>query len=674
MKSTEGDTSLGGDELYDETTFVPPTQTGGRWILRAAYRKRQYAAPGSSVYSEELTYYDGAPFTGLPLGQLTQGKPSRVAAKRSADSAEVVTTARTELDADGNVLTLLDANGHQRRFAYDADNLLPVAEEVVFDDASRTMPYALRLEVEYDPTLDQVIRSADWRRYESDVATSPARETFYAYDRFGRITKIAKPGDTLDLPTASYAYELGDPVSRIIETQRSQSGGVEDVETVQCFDAMGRKLQSRVRTAPGLYQVAALTTYNVLSKPAAVYEPYTSASAGCEASAPGYVLSTATSYDATGRALATTQPDGDVYGTPSTRVTHYLPLAVVAYDENDTDNASDFAGTPTTTRTDGLGRTVRIERLLAATATPDAWQFGYDALGNLASVIDAHGNEKRQHYDLLGRLLTILDPDAGVIQRSYDDAGNLASETDARGLVREMSYDEANRLQGEWLASEPVASVISYGYDAVSDCPQSSACTALEGRLASVSYAGGSEHFGYDPRGRQVYAAKRIEGHLFALGTSYDNLDRAAGRSYPDGQSTTFAYDAAGRLTGVPGYVSAVGYNSRGLPSELDLANATSTLYTYDSRLRLGSLFTLAPQSTLLLGYGYAYDRVGNITASTDSRPDDGTPSASAEYHYDAYSRLIGADLDRGTAHAESLSYGYDGIDNITFKRSSLGS
>ena len=56
--------------------------------------------------------------------------------------------------------------------------------------------------------------------------------------------------------------------------------------------------------------------------------------------------------------------------------------------------------------------------------------------------------------------------------------------------------------------------------------------------------------------------------------------------------------------------------------------------------------------------HGYAYDRVGNITAITDNRPSDGTPSAEGEYQYDAYNRLIGADLDRGTAHAESLSYG----------------
>ena len=129
------------------------------------------------------------------------------------------------------------------------------------------------------------------------------------------------------------------------------------------------------------------------------------------------------------------------------------------------DPSSPHANTPTTTVADGLGRTLRLERLLAVEGPPVVIGFRYDALGRIRSLLDDHGNEQWQVYDLAGRIAEVTHPDSGITRFSYDDASNPLTRTDARGVTTRSSFDEANRQTTFWDDRDPMRTVVETRYN-----------------------------------------------------------------------------------------------------------------------------------------------------------------------------------------------------------------
>ena len=437
-----------GDEMFEETQFVPIANTGGRWIVGAPFRRRIYGVPGREA-TEEIIYYDGEPFVGLPFGHLTRGQISKVTQKIEWGRSEVISAQRNEYDLHGNTVATKDPNGHLRRFAYNDHGLLPIAEDVVFDDPGHP-PYLLRQELRYHPVLETPIASTAWMRIEGSANVSDPRWTMYDYDVFGRLMALARPGDSLTSPTQVFEYELVDPVSRITTRSRTEAKGPLDLESIECFDGLGRRIQERVLVEPKVYQVSGFSVFNIQGKPRQVHQPYMGAAATCDRVAPEEVQATETFFDATGRPVHVLHPDATIYGTASEERTHYLPLRTVAFDSEDLDATSPHYGTPTMTGTDGQGRTTLIQRFLSDGSTPIITRFTYDTLGRIRSVIDNHGNEKVQTYDLLSRTLTVDDPDAGLTTFGYDAAGNRTRVVGARGITTRHSYDEVNRIKATW--------------------------------------------------------------------------------------------------------------------------------------------------------------------------------------------------------------------------------
>ncbi|MEL6185432.1 MAG: toxin TcdB middle/N-terminal domain-containing protein, partial [Myxococcota bacterium] len=122
LNAALGVVDLAGDELYTETTYVPPTS---RWLIGLPARERVYDAPGIADFSETLTYYDGEAFAGLPNGQATEGFVSRVTHKVDG-SGRTLASVRARRDAHGNSVETIDPNGsladetiHRRRYGYD---------------------------------------------------------------------------------------------------------------------------------------------------------------------------------------------------------------------------------------------------------------------------------------------------------------------------------------------------------------------------------------------------------------------------------------------------------------------------------------------------------------------------------------------------------------------------
>ena len=673
-----------GDEVFTTTEFIEPGEdTNGRWILNAPMRKRVFGREGSELVSEQLTYYDGDAFEGLPLGQLDLGNVSRTTAKIRTGSDDVIQMSRFRYDSHGNIAETLDplgtpgGNTHRRAYTYDEEHLRPIQVDLFLEDR-RGEPYQLRQEIQYEPLFDKPFEATAWLRVEDDQIVSAVRGFAFTYDEFGRLKTRTLPGNpNIDQPDEENTYILESPVSRIITRKRSQAGGAFDVETIRCVDGRGRGVQTRTRLEDGSYQVSGLTRFNTRAQPVELFQPYTSSSELCDTAPPEWVRSERYRYDATYRLIERTLPDGDVYGEPSRLVTIHEPLATVRYDSNDNDPMSPHADTPTTTRENGAGLMVAMERQLTAGGEPSIIQAHYDSLGRVTGYTDPGGNRKEQQYDLLGRVTRVIDPNSGgETTFEYDDASNITRKTDDRGVTTVHVYDGMNRAVETFDADDREGTLIETRYDRDPACGD---CTHGEGLIVSVSYPGVGEEraidtVGYDLRQRAVLRGRTLAGETFVTTTTYDNIDRPVAVTYPSGQTIERSFNPGSQLTEIVGVASGFAYDRNNLLSQVRYADGTTVSMAYDSRLRMTHKRTEG-QDGVLQGFAFDLDRVGNILAIEDLAEErDDRPHFGLEYGYDSWYRTTTTHFDAGGDRDELLRVEFNALDNITAVTSSLGS
>ena len=669
-----------GDERVVESEFVSPDDTNGRWMVHKPWRVRE-SGEDAELESEIITYYDGDAFVGLAAGRLTDGRVSRVTHRVTTDGG-VVDAHRNRHDTHGNVIETIDPNGdpdapgHRRLTSYSNDGLFIVRVDidVPLPEGAGGDDYYLRREFEWDRGFGRTIEATDWVRVEGDEVVTPINTTFFAYDEFGRNTAISRPGDTPAAPSEEFTYELANPVSRVILRRRSQMGAAgADMEAVRCFDGRGRLVQERTRLAEDDYQVTGFRIRSPRGADRTVYQPYRADSNGCDAAPPAGTLFVQTTFDSLFRVRQVIQADEAIYGTASVRETVYQPLSRRVYDEEDSDDDSAYADTPTVHRFDGLDRLVGIDRSLAP-GVVETTSFEYDGLGHLLSVIDAEGNRKAQTFDVLGRVLTIDDPNAGQTELSYDAAGHVIERRDARGVVVHTSYDAANRLLARWDGDDRDGTLTEWLWDVALDCDPS-VCSNASNRLAGVTFALGDgvagDRFGYDNRGRRIVEARTLDDVTFSSEYAYDNVNRLVESTYPDGQVVAREYDDARRLTAVTGVVDAITYDDRGQMAGFDLANGIETVRGYDERMRLVGTAAVLGDATLD-GYALSRDRVGNVEALTVSGT-DAAYTGDWSHDFDAWYRVTETSISIDDGGSEVISNTFDAIDNVTSQLSDAG-
>jgi RHS repeat-associated protein len=149
----------------------------------------------------------------------------------------------------------------------------------------------------------------------------------------------------------------------------------------------------------------------------------------------------------------------------------------------------------------------------------------------------------------------------------------------------------------------------------------------------------------------------------------YDN-DRRIDFITSDGASTTVyantdegfevrALDSAG-----------VAFDSeRGLLSSITRPNGARTTFAYDALRRLESKLHHGPDDAILHGLVFERDRVGNVLSANDTAADSDDSRA---YTYDAWYRMVSAELGATDAPDASLALTYDDLDRVV-GRSSAG-
>ncbi len=281
---------------------------------------------------------------------------------------------------------------------------------------------------------------------------------------------------------------------------------------------------------------------------------------------------------------------------------------------------------------------------------------------------------------------------------TYDTKGNMLSKTEALGTAQQKTTTYTYHPTFSFVTSETVTSVvdpsqnkvITKNYDNTNGNLLSVAETGLLGNGTPYSY---TTTYGYDGLGHvtsisgprtdvdevTTYTYDPVTYYRTSMTqpivgtTTYSNFDPLGNPQTvtdPNGNSTTYTYDATGRVLTVkaPGdsnptqlfYVSG-GCSSCGGGTALNIDHITlpsgnTIWYTYDA---MGNLATI--KDSLNNSINYTYDSAGNkLTEQINDA--SGALQKSLSYQYDALNRLYQT-VNPDTTYTQ---YGYDNLNNRT--------
>jgi RHS repeat-associated protein len=543
--------------------------------------------------------------------------------------------------------------------------------------------------------------------------------TSYAYDARGNtVTAIVPNGRR-----TTTSYDLADRVIKVVDNDvATPMLPSDDVTTETAYDAAGRQIASKSPTADGSSSVVTTTTYDPNGHLASTIANCTVSGTtppgdpAWRTCGQGGITGTADrvtnvvttyGYDTRGNQVAVTAPDpsagADALTTATTRSAYDTEgqlCRVLAAANVDLQGLTDPCTTP----------------VAGTTTTNLSTLYGYDAVGNLSSMVDSDGNtttylfdattglptgttDGTNHatsiaYDPLGRKATETDRAGHAVTYAYDAAGRVLTRT-AGGATTAYAYDLAgNRLAAS--AGSPVVT-ISTAYDAlgrplsVSTSGDAAATTTYSYSLTSPSWTDptGTYTASLDAFNRQVSLDDSVTTGVSATAYRADGQVASVTRPGSPPIPTTYTYDAAGRPTGsATGVVASFSYVLNRADTRLSEAatvtgdaNNGTAYFAYD---RLGRLTSYTPPGGAPVPFGW--DKVPNRTsaygvtttfdaanrptgtgwsADLDGRigtiPSPPEPSAVTGITYDALGRLTGA-----TMGGVATTYTYDALDRLS--------
>lgn len=409
------------------------------------------------------------------------------------------------------------------------------------------------------------------------------------------------------------------------------------------------------------------------------------------------VNGTITFYNARNQAITVKEEGRQLTGSGSTELT--TSRTYNAFGEVASETAPNGGVTTFTYNTLGKAITVQRPQVSITTETGTTQTvaptdtYYHDLSGRLTGHRDANNNLTR--YTLLagsgygGAQALVsqeIHADGGTVTRLYNAHGDATQVTDEVGLVTSMGYDNLGRLTQ---VNNPGGLVDYYSYN------------VLGQRLThynSLLGAANKETTDYDMQGR-ITSQRAFGGDTTTTSYAWSNAIATAGlgtfggwtetTTYANGKTvvdqrdlfertvrhtdmggftTTYTYDAAGRLagtaTGTGGNTSGMAYTyyNTGLLKQSTLSYTTQTYYWNGSTVVFGT-------QTNTVSAAYTYNSMGNRLSEVGTSTINGgaaTTWKNQSATYDALGRLKTWN-EAGTTNspASSLTYAYDAMGNI---------
>lgn len=299
------------------------------------------------------------------------------------------------------------------------------------------------------------------------------------------------------------------------------------------------------------------------------------------------------------------------------------------------------------------------------------WIYDYDGIQNVTNITDALGghyvmeygprNERileqnqdnfkwRYDYDPLGRLRKQTDPNGTTRTMEYDAGGRASSVTFNTGRVNFFQYDDNNNPELLTRTGSGPPTITTLRHD------------DLDRVVSSTDTFNRQVQFGYDPRGQRV-TLSYPDGRV--LTNRYDEIGRLTNQVDWAGRQMQYAWDKAGRLTRRV-YPNGVVQENR-----FDQTGQMTNL-TYSP--------TVIRPNSIQIALGYAYDRNGNKTGSTEKGTLDWQlpPSTDETANFSGSGRLTNRTVNPLLPSNPSLTVTtwtnlYDPSGNLTNSMSSAG-
>lgn len=643
-------------------------------------------------------------------------------------SATSMTVKTQDYDPAGRLAISTDAMGRTQTYSYWGDNLPATVTAKNYNGSrdllldQRTYDAAGNLSQEIGAGGVTTTSNYDPAGYVASTTFDPAtlkRTTSYQRDLAGNPTTVSATGaaDPTRTEVTAYTYDMGEQVIReddrldpatlfsssITRDERELPKITTDqrqLSTTYAYDSTGQ-LVSTTRPAADRWQTGTLTKA-VVGTESLGRNAYGEVAQSKDTS--GQV--TTTGYDVMGRVVSGTLPaytaPGSTQPIVATTKTEYdhagNALKVTDPLNRITVNTYDPYGNVATTTAPQVGD------------TPTVTTYGYDRMGELASVTDPTGARQQFSYDTLGQQITETDSDRSsgttlfyTTTTGYDDAGNAATVTTPQNYVTLNEYNAAGELTK---TTDPTNRATLYSYD-IAGRPATT--TDPTGLVSSTTY---------DLLGRATQTAQSLSGkQLRSTTTGYDPDGNTTSTVSAEGRTVTYGYDGLNRLSSQLEKVDAghtitttTGYDALGNKSHFVDGNGHATEYTYNtwglpestvdpataatpdlpSRTRTTTYDAAGQVATATAPGGVVqtstFDAQGRLSKQTGSGAEASTSDKKLGYDLDGRVTTVGSDSgdtiyhydDRGnllsyTGPVTSGTYSYNGDGTLATRNDASG-
>ena len=561
-------------------------------------------------------------------------------------------------DTKGNVASKTDFNGATTIYSYDLTRNLEISRTEAFGT-----PQARTIVTAWHPTFRLPVKVSE-----------QGRVTDFVYDPIlgVMLSKIITDTSTGKTRIWNFTYNTNGQVL-MVDAPRTD---VRDSATYT-YDAAG----NMATYANALGQVTRYTSYDANGRPLSMTDPnglVTTMSYDFRGRIKTRAVGTEFTqfdYDNVGQLIKVTQPDGsfvsytydaahrltDMRDSLANRIHYTLDTMGNRIREE----VIDPLGNLVQSRARVIDALNRVQKDIGGSnVAGQITEYGYDPNGNHTRTTDPLFRTTGNVYDARNRLVQVTDPNNGVVKYGYDNLDHLRQVADPRSLITSYGVDG---LDNATQLTSPDTAGTTRTYDEAGNVK-----TTTDARRKTTAYtydalnrvttmafkAGVNVAFKYDTSANGVGRLASMTDESGATAWNYSAQGRVAGKAQVSGgitKSMGYSYDAAGRLIGIQ-------YPSGKFIAYTYINNRVSSILV-DGAVLLGNIQyqPIGAAKSWTWGNGSAYAR----TYDADGRVKTFSTGLSTKtLSYDNAGRIIG--IADNLAPITSETFGYDSLDRIT--------